>query len=59
VNLVYEAGKIGGNILERLVGRQVERASTLSVFMKLSALALSYGLPRRAALLLELAGQNS
>ena len=46
VNLVDEPWKVGGDILERLVGRQVDGLN-LQLFMKLSALALSYGLPRR------------
>ena len=46
VDLVDEARKIFGDVGEGLVGHRIT-ASTFSVFMKLSALALSYGLPRR------------
>jgi hypothetical protein len=44
VDIFDEAGKVFGDILEAFVGHRVDR-TTFSVFMKLSALALSKGLP--------------
>ena len=46
VDLVDEARKVLGDVGEGLVGHGVD-SFDFSVFMKLSALALSYGLPRR------------
>ena len=45
VDFVDEARKVGGDVLELFIGRQVD--SLDNVFMKLSALALSKGLPRQ------------
>ena len=45
VDLLDEVRKVVGNIVEAVEVHRIDR-STFKVFMKLSALALSYGFPR-------------
>ncbi|MET4690227.1 hypothetical protein ABIE76_001244 [Sinorhizobium fredii] len=45
-DLFDEVGKVFGDVLEGFEGHRID-TSTFSLFMKLPALALSLGLPRR------------